>query len=82
MLWPTAIEVTGFPPTIVNPAAEIDACVMFTVAVPVLVTLRVCVAVVPTATFPKPRLVGLGVRTPTPGFPGFPPPPPLDAAVV
>jgi hypothetical protein len=40
---------------------------MFTVAVPVLVRVRLCEALLPTATFPKLRLVELAVRVPEPG---------------
>jgi len=49
----------------------------------VLLTLTVCIAALPTATFPKLRLLALGERTPASEFAGFPfvevPP---DAAVV
>jgi len=58
----------------VNPAPVIAAPEILTVAVPVLVTITVCVAVPPTETFPKLTLVGLGVRTPVPGVPDCPPP--------
>ena len=57
------------PLTIVNPAPVIDAPVILTVAVPVFVTLTVCVVVLPTATFPNATLVELGVRTPDPEVP-------------
>ena len=53
---------------------------MLTVAVPVLVTLRLCVAVLPTATFPKLRLAVFGERTPA--VAGSAPPDVADAAVV
>jgi len=68
------------------------ACEILTFAVPVLVTLTVCVALLPTATFPKTTAFALGDSTPAagfagfPGFPGVDPPPvvdpPPDAAVV
>jgi len=49
----------------------------------VLVTLTVCVATLPTATFPKLRMLTLGERTPAAEFAGFPVvDPPPDAAVV
>lgn len=42
------------------------ACEIVTVAVPVLVTVKLCVAVLPTATLPKLMLVELAERTPAP----------------
>ena len=55
------------------PAPVITAWEMSTVAVPLLVTVRLCVVLLPTATFPKLRLDALGERTPEFGSPGFPP---------
>jgi hypothetical protein len=51
----------------VKPAPEIVACETFTVAVPVLVRLRLWVELPPTATFPKLRLVNAAKRIPEPG---------------
>ena len=53
------------------PAPVIDACETFTVAVPVLVSVMLCVLLLPTATFPKFTLVALAESTPAP-LPGFP----------
>ena len=63
------------PLTIVKPVPVMDAPVMFTVAVPVLVTLTVWLAVLPTATLPKDTEVELGLRIPAPELPVWPPPP-------
>jgi hypothetical protein len=65
----------------VNTPPEIVALDILTVPVPVFVTRILCVAALPTATFPKLMLVGDGVRTPPPESP-TPPPLPLDALVV
>jgi hypothetical protein len=46
------------------------ACEIVTVAVPVLVTVKLCVVVFPTATLPKLKLVPLAERTPAPELPG------------
>jgi hypothetical protein len=43
---------------------------MVTVAVPVLVTVKLCVVVFPTATLPKFKLVPLAESTPAPEVPG------------
>jgi hypothetical protein len=43
---------------------------MVTVAVPVLVTVKLCVVGFPTATLPKLRLVPLAESTPAPEVPG------------
>jgi hypothetical protein len=52
-----------------------------TVPVPLLVTLMLCVDVLPTARLPKAMLVADGVRTPPPELP-TPPPLPEDALEV
>jgi hypothetical protein len=70
LLWPTAIVPEGFPPITLNPAPVIVACEMVTVAVPVLVTVKLCVVVFPTATLPKLRLAPLAESTPAPEVPG------------
>lgn len=74
-LCPTGIEEEGFPPITLNADPETVACEMFTAAVPVFVTLTLCVALLPTATFPKLRLLELAESIPAPGVPGCPPPP-------
>lgn len=63
-LWPAGIVDEGFPPTILNAAPEIAACEIFTVAVPVLVTLTLSVLLLPTTTPPKLRLVELAESVP------------------
>ncbi len=67
LLWPTAIVPEGFPPITVKPAPVKVACAMVTVPNPVLVTDKLWVAVLPTATLPKLMLVALGESTPAPG---------------
>ncbi len=67
LLWPTAIVPEGFPPITLNPAPVIVAWEMVTVPNPVLVTVKLWVAVLPTATLLKLRLVALGERIPVPG---------------
>ena len=72
LLWPAGIEDDGFPPTTVKPVPEMVAWEMLTDAVPVFVTERFCVALLPTETLPKVRLEGLAERTPGPlGCCGF-----------
>lgn len=78
---PTARELEGFPPTTVNTPPDTLAPEIFTVPVPVFVTVMLCVAAVPSTTFPKPILFEDAVRTPPPELP-TPPPLPLDAFVV
>ncbi len=63
-LWPAGIVDEGFPPTILKAAPEIAACEIFTVAVPVLVTVRLSVLLLPTTTPPKLRLVELAESVP------------------
>jgi hypothetical protein len=66
LLWPTPIVPAGFPPTTVMPAPVKAAEAIVTVPRPVLATVRLCVAVVPTATLPKLTLVTLGESIPAP----------------
>jgi hypothetical protein len=82
MLCPTGIEEAGFPPITVNAAPEIVAALMFTVAVPVFVTLTLCVPLLPTATLPKLTLVEPADNTPAGGSPVLPPPPPVPLPAV
>ena len=67
LLWPTPIVPAGFPPTTVNPAPVNAAEAIVTVPNPVFVTVKLCVAVLPTATLPKLTLVTLGESIPAPG---------------
>jgi hypothetical protein len=62
IVWPAPI-----PPEL-KPEPVVATCEMLTVVVPELVTLTVCVAVLPTATFPKLRLLAVDERTPVLGF--------------
>jgi hypothetical protein len=57
------------PPTTAKSDRVMVACEILTVAVPVLRTDTVCVAVLPTATFPKRKLLALGERTLASGSP-------------
>jgi hypothetical protein len=77
-LCPTANEAVGFPPITVNTPPVMVAPDIFTVPVPVFVTLTLWVALLPTVTFPKLIEEGEGVRTPPPE-PPTPPPVPLVA---
>ena len=70
LLWPTPIVPAGLPPTTVKPAPVKAAEAIVTVPNPVLVTVRLCVAVFPTATLPKLTLVALGESIPAPGSEG------------
>src|SRR6202050_3609819 len=84
-LCPTGTEAEGLPPMTVNPAPEIWADAMFTVAVPVLVTVTLWVAVLPTFTFPNATVVELGESTPACGSPVDAPAPtlpPVEGGVV
>ena len=65
------MEFDGLPPITVYPAPEMVAWEMLTVALPVFVTVRLCVLLFPTETFPKVTLVELAESTPVldPGFP-------------
>src|SRR5271156_2905710 len=55
-LCPTAIVPEGIPPTTVKAEPVMDACAMVTEAVPVLVTVKVCIEVFATATSPNPSV--------------------------
>lgn len=68
-LWPTPIEVARLPPVMVNPAPEMVAEETLTAAVPVFVMLKLCVALLPTATLPNETVVALGESTPGPDPP-------------
>jgi hypothetical protein len=72
-LCPAAIEALPLPLITVKPPPEMDAPDIFTAPVPVLDTLTLRVAVLPTATLPKLRLVRDGVRAPPPELPTLPP---------
>jgi hypothetical protein len=67
LLWPTPIVPEGFPPITVKPAPVKVAPDIVTVPSPVLVTVKLCVAVFPTAMLPKLTLAALGESTPAPG---------------
>ena len=67
LLWPTPIVPAGFPPTTVNPAPVKAAEAIVTDPNPVFVTVKLCVAVLPTATLPKLTLVTPGESIPAPG---------------
>ncbi len=70
LLWPTPIVPAGFPPITVKPAPVKAADAIVTVPNPVFVTVRLCVAVFPTATLPKLTVVTLGESIPAPGSAG------------
>ena len=70
LLWPTGIVPEGFPPITLNPVPVNVACDIATDAVPVFVTVTLCIVMLPTATLPKLKLVALAVSTPAPGSPG------------
>ena len=63
------MAVAELPLSRLKVAPEIVTWDTLTVAVPVLVTVRLCVAGLPTPTFPKLTLVELAVRTPDPAPP-------------
>ena len=65
--WPTPIVPAGFPPITVMPVPVKAAEAIVTVPMPALVTVKLRVVVVPTATLPKLMLVTLGESTPAPG---------------
>jgi hypothetical protein len=67
LLCPTPIVPEGFPPITVKPAPVKVAPEMVTVPNPVFVTVKLCVAVLPTAMLPKLTLVALGESMPAPG---------------
>lgn len=66
-LCPAAREAAPLPLATLKPEPEIVACVIFTAAVPVLVMLRVCIALLPMATLPKASVVALEASTPAAG---------------
>lgn len=80
-LCPTGTEADGLPPTTVKPVPVMPADAIFTVAVPVFVTVRLWVLVVPTFTFPNETVAELGDRMPDWGSPVVPPPGPLPTLV-
>jgi hypothetical protein len=65
------MEFDGLPPITVYPAPVMVAWEMLTGTLPVFVTVRLCVLLFPTETFPKLTLVELADSTPVldPGFP-------------
>jgi hypothetical protein len=63
-LCPTASDPEGFPEAIVYPAPVIEADDTFTAVVPVFVTVKLCVAVLPIPTFPKATVATLPDNTP------------------
>src|ERR1035438_6344078 len=52
------------PPPTLNPVPVIDAWEIVTVAVPVLVSIKVCILLDPATTLPKLRLMALAARVP------------------
>lgn len=74
---PAARVALPLPLMTVKTPPDIEAAEMFTASVPVLVTLRGSVAVLPTARLPKLRVVADGVRTPVLVPPPPVPPPPV-----
>jgi hypothetical protein len=84
VLCPTGTEGEGLPPITVKPVPVISADAMFTAAVPVFVTVTLCVVVLPTFTFPNATVAELGDKIPACGSPVVPPPglPPIDEAFV
>jgi hypothetical protein len=65
-LWPAARVAAPLPLITLKPDPEIVACVTFTAVVPVFVTVRLCIAVLPVATLPKASVVALAASTPAP----------------
>ncbi len=51
-------------PVMLKPVPEVLAAEMVTLAVPELLNVKVCVPLLPTSTFPKLKLEGLGVSAP------------------
>ena len=60
-LCPAASVTGGIRPVVLNPAPETLTWEMLTLELPMLVSLTVCVLLVPTNTLPKLKLVGLAV---------------------
>src|SRR5579863_755660 len=65
------MDVAKLPPVRAKPGPEIVAAVTFTADVPVLVMLKLCVELLPTATFPNEMGDALGESTPDPELPDF-----------
>lgn len=65
-LCPAASVPVKFPPATLNPAPETLTLEMETAAVPVSVSVSDCVALLPTATFPKSTVLALAARIPVP----------------
>jgi hypothetical protein len=65
-LWPTATDPVKFPPTTLKPAPETLTLETETAAVPVLVRVSDCVALLPTSTEPKSTELALAERIPVP----------------
>jgi hypothetical protein len=61
---PTASEAGIAPETTVKPGPVIDVWPMLTAAVPVFVTVKLCVAVLPIPTFPNASVAALPDKTP------------------
>ena len=78
---PTANELDDVAPTTVKTPPETVAPEIFTVPVPVFVTVTLCVAALPSTTFPNPMLLEEALRIPPPELP-VPVPLPPDAALV
>jgi hypothetical protein len=72
LLCPTGIEGDALPPITVKPVPEMVTWETLTVAVPVFVTLMLCVAVPATGTLPKLSVVALGVSSPVLAGPAGP----------
>jgi hypothetical protein len=72
LLCPTGIEGDALPPITVKPVPEIVTWETLTVAVPVFVTLMLCVAVPATGTLPNVSVVALGVSSPVLAGPAGP----------
>jgi hypothetical protein len=70
LLCPTAKVVAALPLVTVKPAPASVAADTVTEAVPVFVTVTVCVALPPTATLPNVKVVALAESTPAPGSDG------------
>lgn len=63
-LWPAPMVPVKFPPTTLNPVPETVTPAIDTGAVPVSVSVRLCVALVPTGTLPKFSVLVLAERIP------------------
>ncbi|MGC2330672.1 MAG: hypothetical protein WA581_04415 [Candidatus Acidiferrales bacterium] len=65
-LWPAARAAVPSPLIRLKLEPEIVACAMFTMPVPVFVTLKLFTAALPVGTPPKASVVALAARTPAP----------------